>query len=420
MGQLGLSEEESLDGLGEAPSDFLSDRLGWILAGVWRGEGLVILRRPTGPIWPLKLGGKVGMSQTEQIKAALHGKKKTSMKQNLLGTGSTLLNLACSGSIEGGFLAGHYYFFVGDTTSGKTWLSLTCFAEATLKPEVWGDYRFIYDGAEFGALMDIGKYFGKEVAKRMEPPEGSRMTPIYSQTVEEMYYHIDDALEKGRPFVYVQDSQDALSSSAEQRKFAELKKAHRRGKDSTGSWGDNKAKVHSANIRKLMGPLKDSGSILIILNQTRDSFDIFSPSSYSGGRALKFYATLQLWSSVRRRLKKTVRGKERQVGIVAKVAVKKNRLTGKERMVEIPIYNSHGMDDVGSCIDYLVDEKFWVKSGSNSVCVKGLGPEQVMKRDAIIRMTEEDGAEDDLRELVGKVWEEIESASAVKRKRRYE
>jgi len=211
-----------------------------------------------------------------------------------------------------------------------------------------------------------------------------------------------------------------LSSNAEQGKFDELKKAHRKGKEVSGSYGDNKAKVHSANIRKLMGPLNESGSILLILNQTRDSFDMFQPAAYSGGRALKFYATLQLWSSVKRRLKKTVRGKERQIGIVAKVAVKKNRLTGKERTVEIPIYNSHGMDDVGSCVDYLVDEKFWVKSGSNSVCVKGLGPPKEMKRDAIIKSVEEDGAEEDLRELVVKVWEEIEAASAVRRKRRYE
>lgn len=360
------------------------------------------------------------MKKTEQIKKALRQKTEHEQEIKLLGSGSTLVNLACSGSVDGAFPSGHYFFMVGDTTSGKTWLSLTCFAEAVLRPELWSDYRFIYDGAEFGALMDIERYFGREVAKRMEPPEGTRSSPVYSQIVEEMYYHIDDALEKNKPFIYVQDSQDVLSSNAEQSKFGELKKAHQKGRDTTGSYGDNKAKLHSANIRKLMGPLKESGSILIILNQSRDSFDMFQPAAYSGGRALKFYATLQLWSSVKRRLKKMVRGKDRQIGIVAKVAVKKNRLTGKECTVEVPIYSSHGMDDVGSCVDYLVSEGFWKKTKSGVVCVKGLGPEQSLKRDAIIKLVEEDGAEADLRELVGKVWAEIEEASAVKRKKRYE
>lgn len=360
------------------------------------------------------------MGETEQIKSALRRKKKTPPVGHLLSSGSTTLNLACSGSIEGAFPQGHYILFVGDTTSGKTWLTLTCFAEAVLKPEIWSDYRFIYDGAEFGALMDIERYFGAEVAKRMEPPEGKRDSPVYSQTVEEFYYHVDDALNAGRPFIYVQDSQDVLSSNAEQGKFDELKKAHRKGKEVSGSYGDNKAKVHSSNIRKLMGPLKESGSILVILNQTRDSFDLFKPSSYSGGRALLFYATLQLWSSVRQQLKRNVRGKQRQVGIVAKVAVKKNRLTGQERTVEVPIFHSCGIGDVDGCIDYLVSEGFWKKSKSGAIQVRGIGPDQEVKREVIIKAVEENGTEDDLRELVGMVWKQIEEASAVKRKRRYE
>ena len=42
-----------------------------------------------------------------------------------LSTGSTLLNLACTGKTHAGFLPGYYYFIVGDSVSGKSFLSLT-------------------------------------------------------------------------------------------------------------------------------------------------------------------------------------------------------------------------------------------------------------------------------------------------------
>lgn len=74
---------------------------------------------------------------------------------------------------------------------------------------------------------------------------------------------------------------------------------------------------------------------------------------------MKFYATLELWTSVKEKIKKVVRGKPRQLGIVASVQVKKNRLTGKESTVEVPFYHSCGIDDTGSCVDYLVEEGRW-------------------------------------------------------------
>jgi len=62
-------------------------------------------------------------------------KKESISDSNLLSTGSTLLNLACSGRVNGGFLKGFYYFIVGDSKSGKTFLSLTCLAEASINKD---------------------------------------------------------------------------------------------------------------------------------------------------------------------------------------------------------------------------------------------------------------------------------------------
>ena len=349
----------------------------------------------------------------EEVKRMMMRVKKRPKKQLLLSSGSTLVNLACSGTVDGAFPVGHYFFIPGDSMSGKTWLGMSCFAEAA-RDDRFAEYRLIYDPTANGALMDLERFFGKRAADRiewMDPP---------SDTAQEFYYNVDDALEGGRPFIYVLDSQDSLSSEEEQEKFEETKKAHRKGKTTTGSYGDSKAKIHSANMRKLMTPLRKSGSILIVLSQTRDSFDQFKPAVYSGGRALLFYATMQLWCRVKERMKKTVRGKPRQLGVIIKVTVKKNRLTGRERAVEVPIFHSCGIDDVGSCVDYLIDEKTWTKTKNGFVEAVGLGPVINKRRGDLIRKIEEEDLTDDLRALVQRTWDEVERECEVVRKKRYE
>ena len=76
---------------------------------------------------------------------------------------------------------------------------------------------------------------------------------------------------------------------------------------------------------------------------------------------------------------------------------------------------------MGGCVDYLVSEGYWKKSKSGSMEIKGLGPTfSVSGREQLIRRIEEEGSEQDLRELVGVVWEEVEQACMVDRKNRYE
>ncbi len=361
------------------------------------------------------------MTDIEEIKKGLREThhEEVIKSSDLLSTGSALGNLACTGRVEGGFVKGYYHFMVGDSDSGKTFLSLSCFAEASINPN-FDDYRLIYDGGEHGALMDIRKFFGSKVVDRLEPPRIDKDGPIYSRTAEEFYYHVDDALKKGKPFIYVEDSMDSLSSDAESVKFEESKKAYRAGKSTAGSYGDNKAKINSANLRKLIGPLKESKSILIILNQTRDNLGFgFEKKTRSGGRALRFYAALELWSSVKGTLDRTVKGKKRQIGIRCKIDVKRSRFTGRKRSVEIPIYHSYGIDDVGSCVDYLVEEGRWEKKDNKIVC-NGLGPDFEGKRDKVIHIIEDKELEEDLHELVQERWDLIEELSAIKRKKRYD
>lgn len=342
---------------------------------------------------------------------------KVSTKEAHLSTGSTLLNLACSGNAFGGFMKGSYNYIVGDSTSGKTWLAMTCFAEAS-NNAFFKDHRLIYDDVENGCLMDIQHYFGKSTFEKIEPPAGDKENPEYSSTIEDFYFNVDDAIKAGKPFIYVLDSMDGLTSSSEIDKFDETKDAMRKGKQVAGSYGDGKAKKNSEYLRRVTNELAKTDSILIIISQTRDNIGFgFEKKTRSGGRALRFYATLEMWSARKGKINKSVKGKQRTIGIISEIGVKKNRITGVESKVEIPIYHSYGIDDVESCINYLMDEGHWSKMGQNLAAHEFDHKGTVA---ALIQKIEDEGRENELRELTGQVWQDIKEACALKRKKRYE
>lgn len=333
-----------------------------------------------------------------------------------LSTGSTLLNLALTGNPRKGFLTGHYFLLVGDSSSGKTFTSMSCFAEAARNP-AFKNYRFIYDNVEDGMLMDVERLFGQGVAERLLPPSGTPDDPRFSETIEDFAYHLDDLAKKDKPFVYVLDSMDGLESHDEQKKFEEQKKAYRAGKDAAGSYGDGKAKKNSSLLRKAIKGLRKTGSILIIICQTRDNLTGYGPSKIrSGGRALRFYATTEIWTSVAGQIKKTIRGKERKVGIQVGIQTQKNRITGKLAEVQITIYPSYGIDDIGSCIDFLCSEGWWKKiKGTGNISAGKFG---TVSREKLVRMFEGQGFKG-LRKEVAACWRTIEEESALKRSPRY-
>ena len=355
-------------------------------------------------------------------------------REGALSSGSTLLNLACTDTPHYAFLKGCYYYVVGDSSSGKTFLAHTCFAEAVLN-ESFDKYRLIFDDVEGGALMDIERFFGRQVAKRIESPAIKKGKPASSDTIESFYHNIAEAIEDGRPFIYVLDSQDALGSMQSAKKFRQQRRAMEEGQDSKGSYGDGKAKFHSEHIREVLSGLRKRKSILIILGQTRDNLGrSFEPKSRSGGKALRFYANTEIWTSLAGKLKRRVRGTARTIGVRCLAEVKKNRVTGKigkDRAITIPIYYDYGMDDVGSCVDFLIEEGHWRKAkkkkdgeDTNDETKKKLyeAPELLFSgsREQIVRYVEEEGMERKLRELAAKLWEEIEAECVSHRKKRYE
>ena len=335
-----------------------------------------------------------------------------------LSSGSTLINLACTSRPDVAFLPGRYFHFVGDSSSGKTFLCLTVFAEACINP-VFKDYRLIFDNAEDGALMNLTKFFGPMLGDRLEPPAGSRKKPKYSDTVEGLFRNADRALDDGAPFIYILDSTDTLSTSKEVKEHKAAKKLVD-GDEEKGTYGTSRAKEFSNKMRMLHNRLRDDGrSMVFLITQTRSNIGFgakFEPKTYSGGNSFIFYAAMQIWFSQAGHIKKTVKGKPRELGIYSKVRLKKNRVTGRDRSVVVPILHSFGLDDLGGCLNYLIDEGHW-KGKDSSVAAPEFDFDG--NKEKLIRIIEEAGREGELRELTAKVWNEIESACEVKRKSRY-
>lgn len=347
-------------------------------------------------------------------------KKRTSKTSDeFLSTGCTLLNLALSDTPFGGYKRGHYYLLVGDSDSGKTFFSMTCFAEAMRNP-AFKDYRRIYDNVEDGMQMDTVKLFGAGAAELIESPgvddEG---LPVNSKTVQEFYYHLDDAAKGDRPFIYVLDSMDSLEAKEDQEKFEKQKKAHRRDKEVAGSYGMQKAKANSIGLRRAKALLRDTNSILIIISQTRANVDPFSRQNKtrSGGKSLRFYSICEFWTSIGGQITKDVRKKKRKIGTKIVIELKKNHITGKLHKIWTSIYPTYGVDDIGSNIDFLVAEKWWKKRKNTILAVE---LELEATKEKLIRAIEEDRRKvRKLQRIVGKCWTEIEDAKALDRRGRY-
>lgn len=356
-----------------------------------------------------------GAAVLDQITASPDKERKA----RFVSSGSTLFNLALTGSPHRGFREGSYYNIIGDSSSGKTFVCLTVFAEAMLDP-YFKNFDLYHDNVEDGALMDLGKFFGKEVERRAQLPGIDRETgePCPSSTVESFYDNANKICDKGRPFIYVLDSENMLTSESENKTERESRKLRDKGADSKGSYGDGKAKYHSTHLRALCRRVKRCGGILIIISQTRDNIDPFSmeKKTRAGGRALKFYATAEVWTAVKKSITVKVREKSRQVGVLSVASVKKNRVNGKVRSADIRIYYESGIDDTLASINWLLEEGHWKKKNG---IIEAKEFEFSGKERELAAHIDDTGKRRALAEIVGDVWDSIERACAIRRKPKY-
>jgi hypothetical protein len=333
-----------------------------------------------------------------------------------LSLGCPLLNLAVSGDYKKGLIAGTYMFYVGDSQSGKTLATLTQLAEAANNPD-FDDYELWHINAEVGSFFDFELFFGPKAASRiqvMNPPPGKAML------LESVYDFIEAKIAAGIKIIAVIDSMDALSTEQLEKHIKECAKAREQGKDSPGSYGDGKAKINSERLKRIISMIWDSGSILTSISQIRDNVGggLYEPKKIrSGGHAIKFGGSVEIWTTPGQKMTKDINGKPRVIGMKPVFNIKKNRVNGRERMVSIPIIPDVGMDAVGAAVDFLIDEKEWTVSGGRVVSTMY---EKSYYREELIRMIENDNREDELYQVMQDAWNTIEEQLTITRKNRYQ
>jgi len=351
---------------------------------------------------------------TEQIKqSAKAPAKKKAQSFQILPSGSTLLNLACADSSDGAFKAGSIINIIGDSSSGKTFACLTALAESAIRKD-FDSYHLIYDDAEHRNSFDMEYLFGKEIAQRIQPPDGfdTDKKPINSSTIEDFQNHIYKLLKKEIPFIYILDSMDSLDAEADIQKFEKKMNAKKEEKVA-GNYGMAKAKANSELLRRICGMIEKTESLLIVISQTRDNIGIgFAEKTRSGGRALKFYSTHECWMAVVKTLKKG----SRPIGVRTRIKIKNNSITGKIREVEFPIYYDYGIDDIGSCLEFLIKEEKIEQNSKQTYSI--LGHSGTIP--SLIKKIEHYNLEKDLRNLTEQAWHEIEEDLKLKRKPKYE
>lgn len=333
----------------------------------------------------------------------------------LIPTGSTLLNLACSDNPFGGFLMGTIANLIGDRSTGKTLEYFNLLAECCLDSR-FDNHRFFHDDPEKGYQFNTEKMFGATVAERVEAPYvDDDDLPCGSRTIEQFKASITGLLAERQPFIYALDSFDALTSDAELKKSA----AKDDGENVKGSFNLDPTKGLSQMFKEIVAGIAETDSFLLIISQVRENITDakFAPKyRRNGGRALGHYSSIEIWLALAGRLTKTVNKKKYAIGVECHPKVTKNRLTGKMRDVQFPIYNDYGIDDIESCVTFLLQRGWW-KGKRDKLDAKELRITGSI--DEVCRSIEDRGLQERLQEITGECWASIEAKLLRNRKPRY-
>ncbi len=291
---------------------------------------------PTAPNADKKRAIETAMAQIEK----LYGKgsimrcgDEQAANVEAISTGSLALDLALG---IGGLPKGRIVEIYGPESSGKTTLALHVLAQAQ---KAGGEVAFI--DAEHALDITYARALGVKVEDMLvsQPDTGEQALEITEALVR-----------SGAIDVIVVDSVAALVPRAE----------------IEGEMGDSFVGLHarlmSQALRKLTGAVGKTNTIVIFINQLREKVGVMygNPEVTTGGRALKFYASVRI--DVRRI--ETLKNGSEMIGNRTRAKVVKNKMAPPFREAEFDIMYGEGISMLGELIDLGVKLDLVQKSGS--------------------------------------------------------